>query len=93
MYDQEFEQENDFLPDPLHRGLCKRFAAKKNWRGAKMRKFTLEITMGNDAMQTRDQLAYALELVADEVHHTTHEAGIVRDENGNTVGKWNDGEI
>ena len=49
--------------------------------------FKLEIRLGNDAMQTHDDIANALEEVATKVHNgCTH--GYVRDINGNTVGDF-----
>ena len=56
--------------------------------------FRLEIELGNDAMQTDDDIATALEAVATRLraHQYTQsqddvERGIV-DVNGNTVGDW-----
>jgi hypothetical protein len=63
--------------------------------------FKLTITLGNDAMQTTEDVANALRGLADHVagigeyvDYATGalswhlDAGSVRDENGNTVGTW-----
>lgn len=57
-------------------------------------KLTIEIDLGNDAMQTAEEAAgaisQALELQSacfDEPFND-HEVGTIRDENGNTVGRW-----
>lgn len=66
-----------------------------------MRKFTLEIELGNDAMQTSDDVAKVLEAVADrlvkreyledmEVLETVTKG--IKDANGNTIGSWRIGE-
>jgi hypothetical protein len=56
---------------------------------------TVTITMGNDAMQTGEDLADALRRVAKEVEdlrmteaHAERLSGRIRDVNGNTVGGW-----
>lgn len=60
-------------------------------------KFTLEIELGNDAMQTYDDIAEALCSVADFLHDNTNVAGPneatysnrqIFDANGNRVGSW-----
>ena len=51
------------------------------------RNFTLVIKMGNDAMQTLDDASAALFKVAAKVGAGQSE-GVIRDDNGNTVGKW-----
>lgn len=62
--------------------------------------FTLKIELGNDAMQTGEDVALALEQVAlnltrrigslnlerDKREHNV--PGLIKDANGNTVGKW-----
>ncbi len=50
-------------------------------------KFILDITMGNDAMQSGDDVRNALEDVGHKLN-LDQEAGIIRDINGNTVGEW-----
>jgi len=58
--------------------------------------FTLEIELGNEAMQTRGDVAAALKRVATALTHygaapiKPTDAGpiAVRDLNGNTIGKW-----
>jgi hypothetical protein len=53
--------------------------------------FTLEIALGNEAMQTRQDVAGALRNVAYDLEHNppSREAeGTIRDLNGNTVGTW-----
>jgi hypothetical protein len=49
--------------------------------------FTLTIKLGNDAMQTGDDIADALMAVASKVR-SGHEQGRIQDENGNTVGEF-----
>ena len=56
-------------------------------------RFTLEIELDNEAMLTSGDLARALKRVArihedagDREHDVT--GGTIRDDNGNTVGKW-----
>lgn len=51
-------------------------------------KFTLEIELGNDAMQTSDDVAEALANVTNSLLDGLT-SGAIRDANGNTVGKWN----
>lgn len=52
-------------------------------------KFVLEIELGNDGMRTRKDVVYALRaLSADRILETKDEGGKIRDDNGNTVGKW-----
>jgi len=63
--------------------------------------FKLTITLGNDAMQTPEDIGRALIATADKLKDgiggilcfsdtpiTTAEAGVIRDVNGNKVGKW-----
>ncbi len=52
-------------------------------------KFTLEITLGNDAMQTPEDVAYALRQVIntlEQIGFNSH--GRIPDVNGNRVGEW-----
>jgi hypothetical protein len=49
--------------------------------------FTLTIEMGNAAMDTREDLASALEKVAEKLRNG-RDGGSVVDENGNTVGTF-----
>lgn len=52
-------------------------------------KFTLQIKLGNAAMQTSDDIADALRQVAGRHNLATPgEFGAIRDLNGNTVGEW-----
>jgi len=51
-------------------------------------KFKLHIKLGNAAMGTKDEIANALRELADKLDHTDADSGNIRDENGNTVGKW-----
>jgi hypothetical protein len=56
-----------------------------------MERFTLEIEMGNDSMQTGGDIADALRKIADDCDTRRggkDESGRIRDENGNTVGHW-----
>ena len=50
--------------------------------------FKLKITLGNDAMRTGEDIAHALQEVADRVEQHDDTAGRIFDANGNTVGKW-----
>ncbi len=52
-----------------------------------MNQFTLKIKLGNDAMQTHDDVREALLEVCDKLEHQQNECSI-RDINGNTVGTW-----
>ena len=56
-------------------------------------KFTLEIELGNEAMQTDEHIGRALSLLGrafTEAQDGTdiRDAGKIKDINGNTVGKW-----
>ena len=63
-------------------------------------KFTLTINLGNDAMRTGEDLAAALHAVADKlaslggdpvedlIEDDYDASGRIRDENGNTCGRW-----
>lgn len=55
--------------------------------------FTLEIELGNAAMQSGEDIARALERVAAQVRQHERPEPFhsmrIRDENGNTVGGWN----
>jgi hypothetical protein len=58
-------------------------------------KFTVEIQLGNDAMQTYGDIRDALNKLANAMRHTAHAAprlsdggGKIADVNGNTVGRW-----
>ena len=56
-------------------------------------KFTLEIELGNDAMQTRNDVMEALRKLGQNLRYMndTPESGDdggIMDTNGNTVGKW-----
>lgn len=54
-------------------------------------KFRLEITLGNDAMQTFADIREALLLCADNLGEGAPESGDskrIGDLNGNTVGRW-----
>ena len=54
-----------------------------------MSKFTLSITLGNDAMRTPADIATALHRVARILETSDGETrGTIRDANGNTVGSW-----
>jgi hypothetical protein len=50
-------------------------------------KFTLNIELGNEAMQTGEDVARALRAVAKKLDGGA-DSGRVQDENGNTVGEW-----
>lgn len=55
-------------------------------------KFTLEINLGNEAMQTGNDVAEALQGIVDRLVDTydlsADMRGKLRDSNGNTVGHW-----
>ena len=56
-------------------------------------KFRLEIQLGNEAMQTRLDLETALRPLGHNLAYMCDppedgDEGTIRDENGNTVGKW-----
>ena len=57
-------------------------------------RFTLEIELGNDAMQTGQDVAGALRKEAQRLAEFCKKdlrpgaEGLIRDVNGNTVGKW-----
>jgi len=56
-----------------------------------MSKFILEITLGNDAMQTGDHINHIMRRVAHSIsglHYTNIGTGTVKDANGNTVGYY-----
>ena len=53
-----------------------------------MKKFKLEIKLGNDAMQTVSDIAEALKRVAVGNIHNGQNTGRIFDDNGNTVGTW-----
>ena len=50
--------------------------------------FVLRIELGNDAMQTLDDIARALERTAEHLHVTYATQGRIYDENGNGVGSY-----
>lgn len=51
--------------------------------------FTLTIELGNDAMQTGRDIAQALEELSQRLlTYTGPGDGVIIDENGNTIGKW-----
>jgi hypothetical protein len=54
------------------------------------KKFTLEITLGNDAMRDVDHVARALRLLAADIRAEDGpgDSGTIRDVNGNKVGTW-----
>jgi hypothetical protein len=52
-----------------------------------MAKFTLEITLGNYAMQTPEDIADALQKAASHVQ-AGYGNGVIRDVNGNSVGSY-----
>ncbi len=53
-----------------------------------MKKFELEIELGNDAMKTRFDVAKALSEVARRLRTTGRNYQAIMDRNGNKVGKW-----
>jgi hypothetical protein len=56
-------------------------------------KFTLEITLGNDAMRTRTDIEQALRELGQNLRYMSDppesgDSGKIMDVNGNSVGKW-----
>lgn len=51
-------------------------------------KFTLEIRLGSDAMQSGPDVAAALRKVADRIENGLEARGKIVDLNGNTVGEY-----
>jgi hypothetical protein len=56
-------------------------------------KFTLEIELGNDAMQTRADIEAALRKLGQNLRHMSEppehgDEGGIMDDNGNKVGTW-----
>lgn len=51
-------------------------------------RFELNITLGNDAMQSGPDVARALREVADRIEDGLEARGPIRDANGNTVGQY-----
>ena len=51
---------------------------------------TVLMGMGNEAMQTAEEVAAALRKVADRIENGAR-SGLVMDENGNSVGSWSVG--
>jgi hypothetical protein len=52
------------------------------------RTFVLTIDLGNDAMQTHEDVAEALERTAGRLRASTADQASIRDINGNSVGQW-----
>lgn len=50
--------------------------------------FKLTIELGNEAMQTPEDVASALQDIAERLGYGDNAASIVRDVNGNTVGSY-----
>ena len=54
-----------------------------------MSRFTLKITLGNEAMQTPEDVANRLLAVANRLNYgMDRRSGEIRDYNGNKVGEW-----
>lgn len=58
-----------------------------------MAKFSLNIELGNDAMLTPSDVAGAIDRISEKLARRGDtfyydEGGVVLDDNGNTVGKW-----
>ena len=54
-----------------------------------MSEFTLRIEMGNEAMQTPEDVAESLRDVANRLNYgADSRSGKIRDYNGNVVGEW-----
>jgi len=54
-----------------------------------MQTFNLTITLGNDAMQTPEDISSAPYDAAENIMHGAYPTGIVWDENAHKVGEWN----
>jgi hypothetical protein len=54
--------------------------------------FTLKIKLGNEAMQTGEDIAEALQRIAGKLKYigypSSNDYGNIRDVNGNRVGEW-----
>lgn len=52
--------------------------------------FKLQITLGNDAMRSAQDVANALSKVSSKLFYSTaaEDSGIIRDDNGNKVWTW-----
>ena len=54
-----------------------------------MNEFTLRIKLGNDAMQTQEDVGEVLRAVANRLDYVMDRSnGEIRDYNGNKVGEW-----
>lgn len=53
-----------------------------------MNHFTLDLTLGNAAMHTAQDVAAALRKLADKLDYGCSTAGFVFDDNGNSVGTY-----
>ena len=54
-----------------------------------MNEFTLRITLGNEAMQTPEDVAANLRAVANQMDYCMgRQSGKILDYNGNVVGEW-----
>lgn len=76
----------DALENEAHSGAARKERASM--------KFTLEIDLGNDAMQTSAHVADALRLLSRKIQlggralMDTEDYGKIMDDNGNSVGRW-----
>ena len=50
--------------------------------------FTLNIELGNAAMMSTEDVADALEILVDRLRYESEASGVIRDYNGNKVGRW-----
>jgi len=53
-----------------------------------MPKFRLVIRLGNEAMQTHEDVGRCLQRLAKALRSTLMNEDTLRDDNGNTVGEW-----
>jgi hypothetical protein len=50
--------------------------------------FDVRITLGNDAMESANDVAAALRSIANRLDNEHATQGVIRDANGNAVGEW-----
>lgn len=50
--------------------------------------FKIEIALGNDVMQTPDDVSHALAVTAEKINAGELFSGAIHDANGNRVGTW-----
>ena len=58
-----------------------------------LKSFELRVNLGNEAMQTREDVSEAVREVARQLRRSEVGGGVVLDVNGNTVGRWDFVEV